>query len=727
MTDVNPYLIHPPIGDLPQKNQSLSWFGKKKSVVLGFLGMVALTISAGLGVALVQRQQIFSQKAATDTTAAKIAEIAKEIGRSSETNIFTYTSPKYGYQLGFDKNYWAPVNSDLSKPNLDKINLSLNGQAGNAQVSLSVHDLSSKIFGQSVNTDKLDQLATLIAKETGAVSRERVTKNGVDFEKLTYDFTFLKQKSQYYSLITIKENSYFVITLKYSKFGSGQALSENLINSFSFIPFSPSVKSASTNNPPVTALDESKIVELTKPAVFEIAHLFCNQINFPDLSGTKYLKQNYTFCDGSLGSGFAINQDGFVATNGHVAKNYPEEAMVNAFALGREGIKPFALDFLQEVARVQTGQEITREQAEVIFLQLQDDPNTFDIVMSLLYGMLNKNVMVLNEIQNKYFVKLANDPMLIDISKSGTEILNSVATSQTVKEAEFVASDYPNDYSLPAILNNKKETGSDVAIIKVSNPGDWKFPSVKIGTSKGLNEGATVLIIGYPGLVSGEGQTSSLIDRNSSSTPTVTKGIVSAIKNDQGGLKLIQVDASIDYGNSGGPAFDDQGNVIGIATYVAQSLSGNYNFLRDIEDLKSLASKNSISIEPSPTYTNWSEGLKYFWVQHYRQAELPFNQIQKDYPIHPSVQSYLSDSDEAIQNGQDKSDFLFVLRSDRKTQLLLGGGVVLFASIGAALIFLAAKKRNPKTLQPQQPTQLINPATYQTAVPHPNGPMTNPI
>jgi serine protease Do len=46
---------------------------------------------------------------------------------------------------------------------------------------------------------------------------------------------------------------------------------------------------------------------------------------------------------------------------------------------------------------------------------------------------------------------------------------------------------------------------------------------------------------------------------------TVTRGIVSQIKTDERGQALIQADASVQPGNSGGPLLDKDGNVVGIA------------------------------------------------------------------------------------------------------------------------------------------------------------------
>lgn len=719
MDQDNPYLINPVVPDTNPAQAPVRKASDLKRTIFGFLGIMVLTIGAGIGVLLVQNQQIFSEKAASnETTAQKIAEIAKQIGQNSNTTSATYTASSLGYQLNFDKNYWMPSGAtDLSQPDLQNLSFTLNKNAGVAQVTFSTHPLDQKTFSLNSNSQNLDRIIPSIVNQTKPDNSERIRRNGRDYYKLTYTQTFLNQKSQYYQYVTVNGGNYYVITTKFASVGQSQQLSDEFVDSFSFLPTAADVKAASTDSVPVTALDESKIVELTKPSVFEIAHLYCNEINIPNLSGTKYLKPNYTFCSGELGSGFAINKDGYIATNGHVVKNYPDGSLVEAFAYGSSSIKPFAVDLIQEIALAQTGQAISEDQATAIFMQAHSDPTIFQALMQITYKMIEQNLLTLKEGQNKYFVKLSNDPIIVDTSKSGTGILNAITPSDTIKEATYVASNYPDAFSVDAVLNNKPATGSDVAIIKITDPGKLVFPAVKLGSSDGLKEGSDVIVIGYPGIASGSNSSDSLVNQKSSATPTVTRGIISAIKNDQAGLKLIQVDASIDHGNSGGPAFNTQGQVIGIATYGLGSQSGNYNFLRDINDLTKLAKDNSVSLDGSPTYDLWSQGLNYFWIQHFRQAEVPFNKIKQSYPIHPSIGSYISDSQNAIQKGQDKSGFLFMLTSDLTTQLIVVGVILAIAAAGVTVIVIMKKKKTPQI--PSAPPQMGYQPPVQSATQQP--------
>lgn len=123
--------------------------------------------------------------------------------------------------------------------------------------------------------------------------------------------------------------------------------------------------------------------------------------------------------------------------------------------------------------------------------------------------------------------------------------------------------------SITVILPDRKEyaakligrdVASDLAVLKIEAKG---LPFVKFGDSTRTRVGDWVVAIGNPfGLGS-----------------TVTAGIVSALHRNtgQGGAydRFIQTDASINQGNSGGPMFDLDGNVIGINSQILSPSGGN--------------------------------------------------------------------------------------------------------------------------------------------------------
>ena len=93
----------------------------------------------------------------------------------------------------------------------------------------------------------------------------------------------------------------------------------------------------------------------------------------------------------------------------------------------------------------------------------------------------------------------------------------------------------------------------DLAVVRVV-PRGRRFVPVRIVEGAIPQVGSKVMVIGSPGF--GEIR----LDY------TVTQGIVSSGIRTLRGVRYVQTDAAINPGNSGGPAFNDRGEVIGVAT-----------------------------------------------------------------------------------------------------------------------------------------------------------------
>lgn len=121
------------------------------------------------------------------------------------------------------------------------------------------------------------------------------------------------------------------------------------------------------------------------------------------------------------------------------------------------------------------------------------------------------------------------------------------------------------------------DLGNDLALIKVDVTGLIAATFAKPGS---VQIGDTVVAIGYALALDGG--------------PTVTSGIVSALKRtietDSGALNsLIQTDAAISSGNSGGPLVNLKGEVVGINTAVARgdsdSAANNIGFSISVDEV----------------------------------------------------------------------------------------------------------------------------------------------
>jgi serine protease Do len=142
---------------------------------------------------------------------------------------------------------------------------------------------------------------------------------------------------------------------------------------------------------------------------------------------------------------------------------------------------------------------------------------------------------------------------------TNNHVISGVPTSQgrvTVSSVKVTLSDR-KEYTATIV---GKDPASDLAVLKIDAKN---LPFVQFGDSTRTRVGDWVIAIGNPFALGG----------------TVTAGIVSAIHRNIGGGgaydRYIQTDAAINQGNSGGPMFDLNGNVVGINTAIFSPTGGN--------------------------------------------------------------------------------------------------------------------------------------------------------
>jgi serine protease Do len=140
------------------------------------------------------------------------------------------------------------------------------------------------------------------------------------------------------------------------------------------------------------------------------------------------------------------------------------------------------------------------------------------------------------------------------ISADGYAVTNNHVVDKA--ESVEVTADDGKTYTAKVIGTDPK---TDLALIKIDGRGD--FPHVKLSDSN-PRVGDWVLAVGNPFGLGG----------------TVTAGIISARGRDIGAGPyddFIQIDAPVNRGNSGGPTFDVDGNVIGVNTAIFSPSGGS--------------------------------------------------------------------------------------------------------------------------------------------------------
>jgi len=305
---------------------------------------------------------------------------------------------------------------------------------------------------------------------------------------------------------------------------------------------------------------------------------------------------------GELGSGSIIHPDGWIVTNGHVVQPYQD---------GADGA--FAAELLDKAVASACAAELDGLPAAA---------------------------------QAQRIRALAAKP----------ENRAGLALERTLQVHLSNGKAYPAEvkfYSPPAYVvlgtstdasgNSRKEHGRDVAILKIE---DKELPVVGLARhSTDLHLGQALFVIGYPGVVVSH----ELLSRATQYEPSITTGRISGFKEDIGGQRVLQTDAAIIQGNSGGPVFDDRGQVIGAATFT--SLQGDqvvqgFNFLIPVETIQEAARKAGVTPKADSMFTRlWNHGVDlYIRDLHYR-AYRNMSAANRIHPGFPDVERVREDCD----------------------------------------------------------------------------------
>ena len=295
---------------------------------------------------------------------------------------------------------------------------------------------------------------------------------------------------------------------------------------------------------------------------------------------------------GELGSGSIIHPDGWIVTNGHVVQPYEE---------GADGA------FATELADTAVAMACAPE------LETLPDRARAQRIRALAATSENRRGFT---VERSLEVRLSNGKVY-------------------PAEVKF--------YSPPAYVAVGAGRGRDVAILKIE---DKELPVVRLARhSTDLHLGQALFVIGFPGVVASH----ELLSRSTQYEPSITTGRISGFKRDIGGQRVIQTDAAIIQGNSGGPVFDDRGQVIGAATFTSlqgEQVVQGFNFLIPVETIQEAATKAGVVPKGDSMFTRlWNHGVDlYIRDLHYRAYD-NMSAANKIHPGFPDVERVREDCD----------------------------------------------------------------------------------
>jgi S1-C subfamily serine protease len=445
--------------------------------------------------------------------------------------------------------------------------------------------------------------------------------------------------------------------------------------SVSFSPATSLAATSSSGGAAAGADTAQNSLLIAKPAVVQVTNIVTGELiiqapaamelNTPALAG-----KSYPFTLGATGSGFFVSPDGYLVTNGHVAN--PDDQLTAYYAVSQMAPVIFK-DAVTTVAAGTLGYTPPADIVEQAYQQTLQSTYGGDVqkLADELYQDFRSGKLKIDNIKKSNFIQL------------GYAAGSQKKVEQVGKPARLIDSPYKGEFD-----------SNDLAILKIEGSN---FPTVPLGDGQNIQIGKEIYAIGYPGIV--QELMGQLTDEGSQLEPSMTKGVISAKKKLTDGTEAFQTDAAITHGNSGGPAVDTGGKVVGVTTWSLGDNPGGegFNFLVSVEEVKRLLTRNNVKTDATSLSTAaWAKGLDLFGQKKYSDALKEFEKAKNLYPDNLDLQSYITKCQEAIARGEDKSgsgSWGWVILA-----AFLVGGLILVGII-VLVIVLVAKNSGGKSGQ----------------------------
>lgn len=302
-----------------------------------------------------------------------------------------------------------------------------------------------------------------------------------------------------------------------------------------------------------------------KPAVIRVVAVVVIDFSYLDNNG---VTRNDNIALGGTGSGFIFSSEGFIATNGHVIDQvYWFEANPDVYI---ENVSPYILRRL-----------------------MQKD------------GYMQITPIMLNQYRNERKFNVGNRKTFKKVILSNGEIV---------------------DYEIKRYSQAIDKNGKDVGILKIERSN---LPVVMLGDSNQVEIQEEIQTFGFPGAAEPSGIMDYYINPKASLQVTINRGRISSKKQDNRGVPLIQTDAAIAHGSSGGPAVNKDGKVIGITTYLGGEMdeSGQFqqvqgiNFIIPINTVKEFIRDVGVAFNEGSEFNDiYYSALDSVWNQDWFNA-----------------------------------------------------------------------------------------------------------
>ncbi|HEU5192248.1 MAG TPA: trypsin-like peptidase domain-containing protein [Methylomirabilota bacterium] len=252
-------------------------------------------------------------------------------------------------------------------------------------------------------------------------------------------------------------------------------------------------------------------------------------------------------------------------------------------------------------------------------------------------------------------------------------------------------------YSPPVSAEPGAMSGRDLALLKV--PGEV-FPVLPLVDSRNVQIGDPLHILGFPGVVLSH----ELLNKSASMEASVTNGAVSGLKEDVSNQPVIQTDAPAAWGNSGGPAVTQRGQVVGVLTFVSLapgaegSIVQGFNFVIPADAVREFVKGTPVQLSGTSKFNEaWYAALRGFFTEDYSGAVRDMERADQLVPNLPDLKRQLAEAREFVKNPPPRPFPWFWVAI----------GVTLLSGAGWGVQFLRRWQKNRYRVSPSEVIKLL--------------------
>lgn len=338
----------------------------------------------------------------------------------------------------------------------------------------------------------------------------------------------------------------------------------------------------------LNASERQRLAYEVRPATVLIYFNVDAEIQLPGTEGPVVLQTSIT----GGGSGWIVTPDGFIVTNGHVVEfhHHHDSELVK---------KQLLFKALNEAGHfTQLGSDRGQALTEAEMLQVNDE--------------------------------LYESATIAAVSQLKAITQNGETYDASIRSFSGPIQPIAGNASITGRL--AFTSGKDVAILKVAGTD---LPTLELGEGERVRVGEQVFVAGFPGAV----LNASNLGQQRQLEASVLPGQIAAVRVSVEGSDLLQLDAQIGSGNSGGPVVDGTGAVLGIATMVASDarVSASFGFAVPAATIRDFIRAEGIVTSESMFDRTWDRALDAYYSASYSDAVPAFDEVLRVMPDLPDA------------------------------------------------------------------------------------------